>query len=66
MTKNEELIRQAKERRKDAEKMRKEAEEKEDEALGKRQEREKQTHLEEVKSAHYQVCYICSYVHTMC
>ncbi|KTG40453.1 hypothetical protein cypCar_00007681 [Cyprinus carpio] len=49
MTKNEELIRQAEERRKDAEKMRKEAEEKEDEALGKRQEREKQTHLEEQK-----------------
>lgn len=66
MAKNEELVRQAEERRKEAEEMRKEAEEKENEALRKKQEREKQTHLEEVKSAHYQVCYICSYVHTMC
>ncbi len=66
MAKNEELVRQAEERRKEAEEMRKEAEEKDNEALRKKQEREKQTHLEEVKSAHYQVCYICSYVHTMC
>ncbi|KAL0156820.1 hypothetical protein M9458_048066, partial [Cirrhinus mrigala] len=60
MAKNEELIRQAEERRKEAEKMRKEVEEKEYEALRAKQEREKQTHLVEVKSAHYQVGYICS------
>ncbi len=65
MAKNEELVRQAEERRKEAVEMKKEVEEKENEALRKKQEREKQTHLEEVKSAHYQVCYICSYVHTM-
>lgn len=60
MAKNEELIRQAEERRKEAEKARKEAEEKENEALRKRLEREKQTHVKEVRGAHYYVCYICS------
>lgn len=53
IAKNEELIRQAEDRRKEAEKMKKEAEEKENEALRKRLEREKQTHMEEVKSVHY-------------
>ncbi|XP_016350800.1 centrosome and spindle pole-associated protein 1 isoform X1 [Sinocyclocheilus anshuiensis] len=51
MAKNEELIRQAEERRKEAEKMRKEVEEKENKALRNRQEREKETHLEEVHRA---------------
>ncbi|XP_073686660.1 centrosome and spindle pole-associated protein 1 [Garra rufa] len=49
IAKNEELISQAEERRK--EKMRKEVEEKESEALRTKQDREKQTHLEEVHRA---------------
>ncbi len=63
MAKNEELVRQAEERRKEAVEMKKEVEEKENEALRKKQEREKQTHLEEVKSAHYQVLhlFICAH-----
>ncbi|RXN04095.1 centrosome and spindle pole-associated 1-like isoform X2 [Labeo rohita] len=55
MAKNEELIKQSEERRKEAEKTRREAEEKENEALREKREREKQTHLVEVKSAHYQM-----------
>ncbi|XP_057179230.1 centrosome and spindle pole-associated protein 1 isoform X2 [Triplophysa rosa] len=49
--KNEELIRQAEDRREEAERKRKEAEERENEALRKRQEQEQRTVVEEVHRA---------------